>query len=261
LVYQRGLDSFIKFRENLLKKNECPISITDFSYYLAYMSKQGFAYSTVRSYVAGISFFCKLNNVEDVAKIVILKMLECFKRSSPSKEIRLPITRLLLANILKIILAFCHSVYEAKLFCAAFTTTFHGNFLVDEITKDTRGKAEHFIRFQDIKMFSDRVEVCVPSSKTDQFGRGATVVIPSEPDCHVCPVIRLREYLLIRTGQLICHFDGTYVSRYQFSALLNTLLAYLHVPAQGSKNHSFRIGMVTALSEVRKEDRMKKLNA
>jgi len=32
------------------------------------MSKQGFAYSTVRSYVAGISFFCKLNNFEDVAK-------------------------------------------------------------------------------------------------------------------------------------------------------------------------------------------------
>jgi hypothetical protein len=77
-------------------------------------------------------------------KIVILKMLECFKRSSPSKEIRLPITSLLLANIIKIILAFCHSVYEAKLFCAAFTTTFHGNFLVGEITKDTRGESETF---------------------------------------------------------------------------------------------------------------------
>ena len=152
-------------------------------------------------------------------------------------------------------------MYEAKLFCAAFTTTFHGHFLVSEITKDTRGKAEHFIRLQDIKMFSDKVEVCFPSSKTDQFGRGTTVVIPSEPDCYVCPVIRLREYLLIRKGQLICHFDGTYLSRYQFSAVLKKSLAYLHVPAQGYKNHSFRIGMATALSEVRKEDRMQKLNA
>jgi hypothetical protein len=82
------------------------------------MSKQGFAYSTVRSYVEGISFFCKLNNFEDAAnKFVILKMLEGFKRSSQSKEIRLPITRLLLANILKIIPTVRHSVYEAKLFC------------------------------------------------------------------------------------------------------------------------------------------------
>lgn len=149
-------------------------------------------------------------------------------------------------------------MYEAKLFCAAFTTTFHGHFRVGEITKDTRGKAEHFIRLQDIKMFSDRVEVCVPSSKTDQLGGGAKVVIPSEPDCHVCPVIRLREYLLIRKGQLICHFDGTYLSRYQFSAVLKKSLAYLHVPAhgyyKGYKNHSFRIGMATALSEEGRSD-------
>jgi hypothetical protein len=80
------------------------------------------------------------------------------------------------------------------LFCAALTTTFHGLFRVDEITKDTRGKAEHFIRLQDKKSFSDRVKICVPSSRTDQLGRGVTVIIPSEPDCHVCPVIKLREY-------------------------------------------------------------------
>ena len=81
------------------------------------------------------------------------------------------------------------------LFCAALTTTFHGLFRIGEITKDTREKAEHFIRLQDIKTFSDRVEVCVPSSRTDQLGRGViTVVIPSEPDCHVFPVIKLREY-------------------------------------------------------------------
>jgi hypothetical protein len=110
-------------------------------------------------------------------------------------------------------------------------------------------------------MFSDRVEVCVPSSKTDQFGRGAKVVIPSEPDCHICQVIKLREYLLIRKGILICHLNGTHLRRYQFSAVLTKSLAYLNVPAQGYKNQSFRIGMATALSEVRKEDRMQKLNA
>jgi hypothetical protein len=110
-------------------------------------------------------------------------------------------------------------------------------------------------------MFSDRVEVCVPSSKTDQFGRGAKVVIPSEPDCHICQVIKLREYLLIRKGILICHLNGTHLRRYQFSAVLTKSLAYLNVPAQGYKNQSFRIGMANALSEVRKEGRMKKLNA
>ena len=40
------------------------------------MSKEGFAYSTVRSYVAEISIFCKLNNFEDVTHtFAIVKML------------------------------------------------------------------------------------------------------------------------------------------------------------------------------------------
>jgi hypothetical protein len=54
------------------------------------MSKRGYAYTTVRSYVAGISFFNKLNNFEDVTqKFVIVKILEGFKTSRPSKDAKL----------------------------------------------------------------------------------------------------------------------------------------------------------------------------
>ena len=88
-----GISKRNRFRVKIFFKNEWPITITDISYYLAYMSKEGFAYSTVRSYVAEISIFCKLNNFEDAThKFAIVKMLECFKRSSPSKEISLTIT-------------------------------------------------------------------------------------------------------------------------------------------------------------------------
>ena len=53
----------------------------------------GYSYATVRSYVAGISFSNKLNKFEDVThKCVIVKMLEGFKMSMPSKDIRMPIS-------------------------------------------------------------------------------------------------------------------------------------------------------------------------
>ena len=84
------------------------------------------------------------------------------------------------------------------------------------------------------------------------MGKGATVVIRSQPDCHVCPEIKLWEYLLIRNplqGNFFGHFDGTHLSRYQFNAVLKKSLAYLHLPAQGYKKHSFRIGMATASNE------------
>jgi hypothetical protein len=47
-----GISKRNRFRVKIFVKNEWPITITDISYYLAYMSKQGFVYSTVRSYVA-----------------------------------------------------------------------------------------------------------------------------------------------------------------------------------------------------------------
>ena len=107
-------------------------------------------------------------------KFVIVKILEGFKRSRPSKDARLPISRDLLAKIIKVTPVVCiKSVYESKLFSAAFSITFHGLFFrIGEITKDSQSKAEHFKRLQDITMFPDRMEVCVPSSKTDQLGRG-----------------------------------------------------------------------------------------
>ena len=135
--------------------------------------------------------------------------------------------------------------------------------MIGEITKDSQSKAEHFIRLQDITMFPDRVEVCVPSSKTDQLGRGTTVVIPSQRDINVCPVKKLKEYLLVRgsySGPLFCHFDKIPLSRYQFNAALKKALAYLNIPAQGYKNHSFRIGMATALcADGRSDEEIKRM--
>ena len=206
----------------------------------------------MRSYVAGISSFNKLNNFEDVTqKFVIVKILEGFKRSRPSKDARLPISRDLLAKIIKVTPVVCiESVYESKLFYAAFSITFRGLFRIGEITKDSQSKAEHFIRLQDITMFPDRMEACVPSSKTDQLGRGTTVVISSQRDINVCPLNFFKEYLLVRVsyaGPLFCHFYKTPLSRYQFNAVLKKALTYLNIPAEGYKNHSFRIGMATAL--------------
>ena len=136
------MDSFTQFRDEFSLKHVWPILATEFSYYLAFMSKRGYAYTTVRSYVAGINFFNKLKIFEDVTqKFVIVKILEGFKRSRPSKDARLPmaISRDLLAKIIKVTPVVCiTSIYESKLFSAAFSITFHGLFRIGEITKDSK---------------------------------------------------------------------------------------------------------------------------
>jgi hypothetical protein len=47
-VNQRGLDSYTKFRDKFSLKHVWPILVTELLYYLAYMSKMGYAYATVR---------------------------------------------------------------------------------------------------------------------------------------------------------------------------------------------------------------------
>jgi hypothetical protein len=62
-------------------------------------------------------------------------------------------------------------------------------------------------------MFLDRVEVCVPSSKTDQLGRGTTVVIPSQREINGFPEKILKEYLLER-GLILAHFSVTLIKHH-----------------------------------------------
>jgi hypothetical protein len=75
-------------------------------------------------------------------------------------------------------------------------------------------------------MFPDRVEVCVPSSKTDQLGRGTTVVIPSQRDIKVCPVKKLKEYLLVRGACLMIEEPTNHTLRYSPVAFNNPEYKY-----------------------------------
>jgi hypothetical protein len=76
-------------------------------------------------------------------------------------------------------------------------------------------------------MFLDRVKVCAPSSKTDQLGRGTTVVIPSQRDINVCPEKKLKEYLLERGSYcLIINEPTNHTLRYSHVAFGNPDYTY-----------------------------------
>lgn len=66
-----------------------------------------------------------------------------------------------------------------------------------------------------------------------------------------CPVKNMHNYLQVRPyidGQLFCHFDGTPLTSYQFSALLKRALNVLGIDNSQYKSHSFRIGMATTFA-------------
>ncbi|CAC5420125.1 unnamed protein product [Mytilus coruscus] len=106
----------------------------------------------------------------------------------------------------------------------------------------------HALDYKDIKINLSSIEIRLRSSKTDQCCTGTTIVIDDRPG-DVCAVFALRNYLKIRpnvAGQLFCHFDGTPITRYQFSGVLKKSLNVLGLSQGKYTSHSFRIGAATS---------------
>lgn len=247
-----GLESFCKFRVEFGLPPIWPVPLQDLIYYIANMSKSGFSHSTVSCYLSGLSHYHKLNEFQDnTQRFIVKKLVDGLKRSTRKMDSRLPITRQILKQILGVLPCICSSQFEAVLFAAAFSLAFHGLFRVGELTIGAK-LTNHTILWNNVQVKDNCIEIFMKTSKTDQFGKGYTLVIGEQLDVSVCPVRALRSYLDIRSfvssGPLFCHFDGKPLSGYQFSAVLKKSLCILGFDTTNYKSHSFRIGMATTLS-------------
>jgi hypothetical protein len=73
----------------------------------------------------------------------------------------------------------------------------------------------------------EELYVTIRSSKTDQRSLSSNLIICKQGDETVCPVRLLKKYLQIRTSSTSClyaHFDGTGLTRYQLSSVLQKTL-------------------------------------
>lgn len=228
-----------------------PIPVAEILSFIAYLYEQKMAHSTIVSYLSGIGFFCKLNNFEDVTQnFIVKKALEGVRRSRPrAKDSRLPITFDILSSVLEVLPIVCKSSYEAILFKSAFSLAFHGLFRIGEITVNTH-RAQHTVMFKNVTIKDSLLSLRLSSSKTDQTGKGVTILIKSLGNDN-CPVILLKQFLDIRPckeGTLFCHFDGSDLTRYQFVSVLKKALSTINIDPDRFSSHSFRIGAATSLS-------------
>lgn len=264
-VYSQGLESFRQFRKDHDLLETWPIPLHDIVSYIAFMFKSGFSHSTVSCYMSGISFYSKLNDLEDNSqRFIVKKLLDGYKRLSGNKiDPRLPITRPLLRDIVKVLPNICKSVFETKLFRSAFTLCFHGMFRVSELTYKGQEYSDHSIKCQNVTFVDGGLQVFLQSSKTDQHGAGVTIFIPNQVDKEICPVLALNSFKTVcsnQSGPLFCHFDKSPLTNYQFSAMLKNALKILGIVNSKITSHSFRIGMATTLAmESVSDDEIKRL--
>ena len=265
-TYNSAIKSFDKFRQIYKLPDIWPVPFQDIVRYIlvAHLSHAKTSASTVATYISGLSHIHKLNGFDDPTKsFFVSKILEGFKRKNPgSKELRMPVSSALLKLLINSLphVHVCKSSYEASMFASVFSLAFFAMFRVDEFAVDKKcDSGMHVVRLRNViqkrNSLNEELHIKIRSSKTDQGSNSTTLVIYKQLDIAVCPLKLMNLYLNKRLSlsadicktddtQLYIHFDGTLLTRYQFSSVLQKCLQLCEVPGH-FRPHSFRIGGAT----------------
>lgn len=161
---------------------------------------------------------------------------------------KLPITSFVL-HMIKLQLDF--TKFDDVMFWAACLTAFFGFLRAAEFTSPPEGfnPARH-LDISDLsvdkKPVADKVFLHLKFSKTDQFGKGCTVVLARSDDL-LCPVSALMTYLRLRgraQGPLFKFSNGDCLTKSRMNTRLQLVLKNCGWPKTFTL-HSFRVGAAT----------------
>ncbi|XP_041464258.1 uncharacterized protein LOC121415177 isoform X1 [Lytechinus variegatus] len=253
VCYQGAVNSFQNFRIQYNLDTSWPASTEQVMAFIAQLSLNGLAASTVTQRIAALSYLHNMYEWQDPTKhFLIKKMQEGCRRGPKRKDSRLPITLALLSKLLPTLNNVCSSFYEACLFQAAFLLAFYGFLRVGEFTARGRlGDTKKIIQLQDIQVGNGPLRtmlVKIRYSKTDQYGSSTTLSIKENGILGGCPVVAMIRFLDLRrknSGPLFCHINGLPLTRYQFGAVVKKALRSTGADIDQYGTHSFRIGAAT----------------
>ena len=251
--YRRCIVNFIEFRSQFGLEDLWPVPEAHILLFISFLSVKNFAPSTINSHIAALSFVHNVNgwgNPTD--SFLVRKVKEGCRRSNRRSDERLPITPVILEQLIRVLPAICKSGYECQLFKAAFLLAFFGFLRVGELAS-TRNNTDlnRLISVNDVSISGSSLELRIRFSKTDQRGHSYCIYIEGSRNQELCPVNALSIYLKSRPskgGPLFIHFNGQVISSYQFTHVLKEGIKVLGLCPNSFGSHSFRIGAATSVA-------------
>lgn len=250
-LYDTAINAFNSFRRAYYQVEEWPPHPNQLVDFVAYLSYKQFSPNTVKSYISGISYFCKIRSLPDPTQAFVLKkVLVGLSRRNGRVDDRKPLSFEILSSIIHLMPTICKSTYEATLFSAIFSTAFFGYFRMGELVHNSLQDPGHAIQYGDVTYLAhnNTVHIFLRHSKTDQEGKGSSISL-TPTLLPICPVRIVQSFMQARPtnpGAFFCHLSGRPVTRYQVASVFNLALKKLGLDNQSYKPHSFRIGAASA---------------
>lgn len=231
-----------------------PAPVQHLTLFISFCFESGYSPSTLTTYLSGISFFHKLNSLEDTTTaFIVKKLLEGCRRTRPRHDVRAPITDSILGKLCSVLPELCFSRYESVLFKAAYLTAYFGLLRVSEVVFTSQIQADRPLLRTDVQ-FDDESRALLISirvSKTNQAGPPTILRIPFSADPSLCCVTAVQQFLKYRPTNgfyFFCHQNGRPLTSYQFSGVFAKAVQVLGLPPRLYTSHSFRIGRASDLA-------------
>lgn len=246
-IYKQAVDKYSSFVGN--SRNLFPISVSNMAKFIAKLYLSNYKASTISTLIAGLSYCHSLSNLPNPANhILIKKLLKGASKLTKSPDVRLPISREILKQMIESINRIYTSTYEIKLYSAVLSLAFHALLRVGEYTK-TGTKDQHTLLRHHVHLLYKRrvlseLQLTIPHYK--HSARPVTLSIQATRYSTICPVMNMQRYLQVRTSKssncLFVNAEGKPISSYTFSSVFRTCIEDLGLDGKVYKPHSLRIG-------------------
>ena len=166
-----------------------------------------------------------------------------------SADVRLPVTRPVLHELLRSLSFTNPSAFQRSLFAAMFLVAFYGLFRIGELATKSPRLASSMVQFNHLTFLSQHghtqmAKISISTYKHNVSNRPFDILIAREDSQPFCPVNALLQYCKVRgdrPGSLFCRADNSPISVNRFNSKLQRCLTYCGLDKR-YKSHSFRIG-------------------
>ena len=234
-LYSRAWVVFSDFYQRFQYGNvTLPVSTAGIAMFVSFLCAKGLAPATITSYLSAISYVHKIKGVFDPTKAFLIEKLMVAVGRRSQADIRLPISRPLLYELIRALAYTNSSAYQRSLYSAMFAIAFYGFFRVGELTCKTRNVSSTVLQLNQLTLTKldhhvTAVKIVISKFKHNTSNRPFTVLIEHEPSEPFCPIRLLTEFLQkrgVRQGPLFAFADMDAVLTSQFNAELRRALIF-----------------------------------
>lgn len=231
---------------------DLPLSENRILLFIGYLDLEGYAPSTITTYLSALSYVHKLKGLSDpISSFVVQKALLGSIKLRSSFDTRLPITIGILNRLVNAVNTTISGAYYIALFKSMYLISFFALMRVGEVTKDSKGEVA--LNVNQVTIFDNYATITIRKFKHNSSQQPFDLILVRQQDINICPINALINYLRLRglsDGPLFSLPNLEPISREFFLKNLNLNLRFCGLDTKVFKSHSFRIGGASYYAEL-----------